>query len=121
MNKIFTFSLLVFILIACKSISGGKDGKVSEEKLKDYIGEDVSVLFDDFKVESCNLKIAYFKDAYAVKIALKSNKEIVIVFEEKILLTKAEIENQCDEPKIKTGKIAKIKFYKDGEEEISVE
>lgn len=121
MNKVFIFCALVFALIACQSISVGNNSKVSEEKLRNYIGEEVSVLFEEFKVESCNLKIAYFKDVYAIKIVLKGNKEIVIVFEKKVFLTKAEIENQCDETKIKKGKILKIKFFKDGEEEISVE
>lgn len=119
-KAVFIF-FLVFSLAACKGVSGGKTSKVTEEKLKDYIGQDMSVLYDDFKVISCNLKIAYFKDAYAVKIALTGDKEIVVVFDEKIILTKAEIENQCEEPKIREGKIAKIKFYKAGEEEISVE
>lgn len=121
MNRILCVVIIV-VAFSCKSVIPGKNNnKVTEEELKSYIGEEASVLFADFKIESCNLKIAYFKDAYAMKIALKGNKEIVVVFENKIILTKTEIESQCDEPKIKKGKISKIKFYKDGEETISVE
>ena len=82
----------------------------------DYIGEEMSLLNKDFKVESCQLKIAYFKDVYAIKLVLKNEQEIVVILKNKIELSKLEIEEGCNNEKLKAGVIAKIRFYKDGEE-----
>lgn len=118
MRKLAFILLTATLIVSCKSLSSGGGGKnkVTEEKLKDYIGEELSVLNDDFKVESCQFKIAYFKDVYAVKIMLKNEQEIVVILKEKIELPKEEIEQGCNNEKLKSGVISKIRFYKDGQE-----
>ena len=120
MYKLLTFLSALILFIGCKSTSTSvqneEDREVSNNKHKDYIGEELSVLNDDFNVESCELKFAYFKDVYAVKFVLKNEQEIIVILKNKLELSKTEMEQGCSSNKINSGVISKIKFYKNGEE-----
>ena len=120
MKIIILILSIVFAITSCKSLSEDvdKDIEVTKEKLKDYIGEELSVVNDDFSVESCELKIAYFKDVYAVKFFLKNEQEIIVILKNKLELSKSEIQQGCSNDKIKSGVISKIRFYKNGKETI---
>ena len=114
MRKLAFILLTAILIVSCKLPLSNERGKnkITEEKLKDYIGEELSVLNGDFKVEYCQLKIAYFKDVYAVKIILNNKQEIVVILKEKIELSNQEIEQGCNNEKLKSGIISKIRFYK---------
>ena len=120
MKIIILILSIVFAITSCKSLPEDvdKDREITKEKFKDYIGEDLGVVNDDFSVESCELKIAYFKDVYAVKFFLKNDQEIIVILKDKIELSKSEIQQGCSNDKIKSGVVSKIRFYKNGKETI---
>ena len=123
MHSFFKISVLIisFILMlqGCSSLkSAGNVNKISEETLESYVGKQFDVLLDDYKIKTCNLKVAYFNDVYAVKMRLKNNQEIVVIFEEKIDYPKETRDRlrDCSNEIIRAGVISKIKFYKDNRE-----
>jgi len=121
MKTLILIISILFTITSCKSLSEDleKDREVTKdtkEEIKDYIGKELSVLYDDFSIESCELKIAYFKDVYAVKFFLKKEQEIIVILKNKVELSKSEIQQGCPNDKIKSGIISKIRFYKNGKE-----
>ena len=123
MHSFFKISVLIisFILMlqSCSSLkSAGNVNKISEETLESYVGKQFDVLLDDYKIKTCNLKVAYFNDVYAVKMRLKNNQEIVVIFEEKLDYPKETRDRlrDCSNEIIRAGVISKIKFYKDNRE-----
>jgi|TARA_B110000116_G_scaffold175882_1_gene152138 hypothetical protein len=107
------------MLQGCSSLkSAGNVNKISEETLESYVGKQFDVLLDDYKIKTCNLKVAYFNDVYAVKMRLKNNQEIVVIFEEKLDYPKETRDRlrDCSNEIIRAGVISKIKFYKDNRE-----
>lgn len=121
MVKMYFFFLIVIFLVGCKSLPPEAEEEkkrefVKEEKLKNYVGQKVNVLYDDFKVESCEPKIAYFKDVFAVKFVLSNEQEIIVILNEKVELSKSEISDGCGNNLIKNSVISKIKFFKNGKE-----
>lgn len=120
MKKIILISFIIILFSGCKSLpnEGEKEREVSRENIKDYVGKELNHLNDDFNVESCELKIAYFKDVYAVKFSLKDEEEIIVILKKKIELSKTEMEQGCFNEKIYSSIIAKIRFYKNGTETI---
>jgi|TARA_B110000259_G_scaffold77552_1_gene90896 hypothetical protein len=123
MHSFFKISVLIisFILMlqGCSSLkSAGNVNKISEETLESYVGKQFDVLLDDYKIKTCNLKVAYFNDVYAVKMRLKNNQEIVVIFEEKLDYPKETRDRlrDCSNEIIRAGVISKIKFYKDNRE-----
>ncbi|MFT4900430.1 MAG: hypothetical protein ACI9U0_002234, partial [Flavobacteriales bacterium] len=122
-HSFFKISVLIisFILMlqGCSSLkSAGNVNKISEETLESYVGKQFDVLLDDYKIKTCNLKVAYFNDVYAVKMRLKNNQEIVVIFEEKLDYPKETRDRlrDCSNEIIRAGVISKIKFYKDNRE-----
>jgi hypothetical protein len=120
MDSFFKISVLIisFILMlqSCTSLKpAGKVNKISEETLESYVGKPFDILLDDSKIKTCNLKVAYFNDVYAVKMRLKNNQEIVVIFEDKIDYPKETRDRlrDCSNEIIRAGIISKIKFYKD--------
>lgn len=120
MHSFLKISVLIFFFIlmlqSCSSLKiAGNLNKISEETLESYVGKSFDVLLDDYKIKTCNLKVAYFSDVYAVKMRLKNNQEIVVIFEEKIDYPKETRDKlrDCSSDVIRAGVIAKIKFYKD--------
>ena len=123
MHSFFKISVLIisFILMlqGCSSLkSAGNVNKISEETLESYVGKQFDLLLDDYKIKTCNLKVAYFNDVYAVKMRLKNNQEIVVIFEEKLDYPKETRDRlrDCSNEIIRAGVISKIKFYKDNRE-----
>jgi len=107
------------MLQGCSSLkSAGNVNKISEETLESYVGKQFDLLLDDYKIKTCNLKVAYFNDVYAVKMRLKNNQEIVVIFEEKLDYPKETRDRlrDCSNEIIRAGVISKIKFYKDNRE-----
>ncbi|MDG1516619.1 MAG: hypothetical protein P8Q42_01230 [Flavobacteriales bacterium] len=120
MDSFFKISVLIisFILMlqSCTSLKpAGKVNKISEETLESYVGKPFDILLEDYKIKTCNLKVAYFNDVYAVKMRLKNNQEIVVIFEDKIDYPKETRDRlrDCSNEIIRAGIISKIKFYKD--------
>ena len=121
MKTLILIISILFTITSCKSLSEDveKDREVkkdTKEEIKNYIGKELSVLHDDFSIESCELKIAYFKDVYAIKFFLKKEQEIIVILKNKVELSKSEIQQGCPNDKIKSGIISKIRFYKNGKE-----
>ena len=121
MKTLILIISILFTITSCKSLSEDveKDREVkkdTKEEIKNYIGKELSVLHDDFSIESCELKIAYFKDVYAIKFFLKKEQEIIVILKNKVELSESEIQQGCPNDKIKSGIIYKIRFYKNGKE-----